>query len=157
MYVSVPLAAYDANAMPSQISNSEEHFWQAFAFAPGSNYAYNSIVATSSTTFTQRMLVEVDGVQTGILAMINYDGYRYTATFVDIITDSLAVKTASMSTQVSSADVGDWHTMYEGVQVQASHRQSSDPEWFVTPSDWKLQLWIKENDIYFSSYIDNDS
>lgn len=57
---------------------------------------------------------------------------------------------------MSSADVGDWYTMYEGVQVQASHRQSSDAEWYVTPSDWKLQLWIKQNDIYFSSYINND-
>ena len=46
---------------------------------------------------------------------------------------------------MSSADVGDWYTMYEGVQVQASHRQSSDAEWYVTPSDWKLQLWIKQN------------
>ena len=103
------------------------------------------------------MMVEVDGVQTGLMALVNYDGYRYTATFFDIVTDSNAVKTTSMSTQVSSADVGDWYTMYEGVQVQASHRQSSDAEWYVTPSDWKLQLWITQNDIYFSSYIDNDT
>ena len=43
MWVKVPLAAYDVNDMPNQVSSSSEHFWQAFAFAPGNNFAYNSI------------------------------------------------------------------------------------------------------------------
>jgi len=148
MWVTVPLAPYDASAMPNLVSSSSEHYWQAFAFATGNNFAYNSIVATSSTTFTQRMLVDVDGVQTGILAMVNYDGFRYSVTFVDVITDSLAVKTTSMSTSVSSADVGEAYTMYEGVQVRASHRQpDSDPAYKVDPSDSMIQLEILENDI----------
>ena len=43
------------------------------------------------------------------------------------------------------------------MQVQASHRQSTDPTWYIKESDWKMQLWINENDIYFSSYIDNET
>ena len=40
--------------------------------------------------------------------------------------------------------------------MQASHRQSGEDEWAVKNSDWKTQLYIKKNEIYFSSYISNE-
>jgi len=38
----------------------------------------------------------------------------------------------------------------------ASHRQPDDNEWYIKKADWKTELYITKNDIYFSSYISND-
>ena len=77
--------------------------------------------------------------------------------------DSSADKTKiSIGTDVHSDSprVGEWKYLegYDaGYQVQTSHRQADDPDWVVADSDWKFQVWSKRpNDIYLSSYINND-
>ena len=76
---------------------------------------------------------------TNVQIDIMYDGDTYEATFLDFLDPSVAPVTETISTSVSSADVGSFYDLIGSeTQVQTSHRQDSDPEWVVPNSDWKL-------------------
>jgi len=95
---------------------------------------------------------------TNVQIDILYDGTTYEAKFFDFKDPSVSPVTETISTSVSSADVGSFYNLVGNeIQVQTSHRQASDPDWVVPNSDWKLQVFTKTNDIYCSSYINNES
>ena len=85
---------------------------------------------------------------------MNFTGGNFTANFTNGPggeSDLIEVPITS-----SSKDVGNWRVLQENpeIQIQASVRQPSDPEWVVLDADWKIQFWIKEGDVYISSYFD---
>jgi hypothetical protein len=93
---------------------------------------------------------------TNVRVDVFFDGETYETTFTDMLNEENQVKD-SMSTSVSSSEVGKWLSLTDEIQVQASYRQDSDPEWFVPGSDFKFQIWARTNDIYCSSYVNKES
>lgn len=48
-----------------------------------------------------------------------------------------------------------WKDFEKDVQVMAGHIQASDKRWIVKDADWKSQVYLENNKIYLSNYIDN--
>ncbi len=48
-----------------------------------------------------------------------------------------------------------WKDFEKDVQVMAGHIQASDKRWLVKDADWKSQVYLNNNKIYLSNYIDN--
>jgi len=151
--------SFDYSTLPNNFKDSGPVFNHDFQFYEG-DYTYsNFIEKLDETHFTQQFMVRNGGSSwlTNVQVDIMYDGKTYEAKFFDFFDESVEPVTETISTSVSSADVGDFYNLKgDEIQVQTSHRQSSDPEWIVSDSDWKLQVWTRTNDIYCSSYINND-
>jgi len=62
--------------------------------------------------------------------------------YSDFLDFSVAPVTVTVDKDLSSADHGYWNNLVgEEIQVQASVRQDSDPNWIIPDSDWKIQVW----------------
>ena len=57
-----------------------------------------------------------------------------------------------------SWDDGVWETLSEDpkVMVQAKVRQDEDPQWVVKDMFYKVQIWLKDGDIYMSTYFSRE-
>jgi len=152
-------STFDPNTLPSLKTGNKRTFEHDFRYKFGLHTAFNKVHAKDKQHFTQELRVVNDGVETKVDITYFYDGETYEVTFQDHNDKSAPAIAVSMATTVSKDDVGQWDNLVAGnaaVQVQSSHRQSNEAEWYIKNSDWKTQVWIKKNDIYFSSYISND-
>lgn len=152
-------STFDPNTLPSLKTGNKRTFEHDFRYKFGLHTAFNKVHAKDKQHFTQELRVVNDGVETKVDITYFYDGETYEVTFQDHNDKSAPAIEVSMATTVSKDDVGQWNNLVAGndaVQVQSSHRQSNEAEWYIENSDWKTQVWIKKNDIYFSSYISND-
>ena len=152
--------SFDYSTLPNNIEGTGSVFNHAFQFYEG-DYTYsNAIEKIDDTHFTQQFMVRNGGDDwlTNVQVDIMYDGTTYEAKFFDFKDPSVTPVTETISTSVSSADVGAFYNLVGNeIQVQTSHRQASDPDWVVPNSDWKLQVLTRTNDIYCSSYINNEN
>jgi hypothetical protein len=154
-------SGFDPNSLPHLASGDRNKFEDDFRFAIGVNLAENEIRAIDRTHFEQTLKVVNDGVETAVEIKYLYDAEakRYEVDFQSLNDIKARDVNVAMATTVSKDDVGEWNDLLpsdSSVQVQASHRQDSEAEWVIKGSDWKTQVWIKKNNIYFSSYISND-
>ena len=148
---------FDESNLPSNEFIEGDEFGHGFQYAPGDNFiGYNMQVneTDGGAEFVQQMSLLRNGSQINVEVSISYEDGIFSTNFTDL--DTGRVRSDSMSTDVSSSDVGKWQTLTKDptdVDVQASHRQVSDDEWNVSRVDWKVQIYIPENQIYLSSYV----
>ena len=83
---------------------------------------------------------------------MNFSEGNFTANFTNFAGKSDLIEVPVTS---SSKNVGNWRVLQSDpeIQIQASVRQNSDPEWEVLDANWKIQFWMRDGDVYVSSYF----